>query len=330
MAGSSTINYISLDAVDFLRQFSTDFDQALALAEVTQWSKALGSAVLVNSSNAIKTTYPIPVSAAGYTERKGDAKFRKLYEKSMSVTPREWQDGVHELARIIEAPDFIGWGSEPSRIAREAQRLPNILMAEMLEANPVLDFYAGTAHSAKTLFHASHPCHVFGEVSDTFDNDLGSLGSTGGISELLKAMREHFRSILGPNGKPMGRRLTDVVVPPQLEEEYFEFLNSDLMYAAHLAQGDNTQITTRNLYKGSVNLVVSDELTDDDQVYGIDRNGPAFAVLQDGGAVREITFDKDSDMFKRTGMIAMSFELTAAASAALPHSICRAVQAFPA
>lgn len=200
----------------------------------------------------------------------------------------------------------------------------------MLEDNPVLDFYAGTGHSAKTLFHASHPCHVFGEVSDTFDNDLGSLGSTGGISELLKAMREHFRSIKGPNGKPMGRRLTDVVVPAQLEEEYFEFLNSDLMYAAHLEQGANTNMATRNLYKGSVNLIVSDELTDDDQVYGIDRNGPAFCILQDGGEAETIEFGKDSDMYKRTKRVALSFELVAAASAALPHSICRATQAFPA
>jgi hypothetical protein len=329
MAGSSLINHISRDAVDFLREFSSDFDAAFSLGEIVVWSKALGSAVLVNSSRAIKTTYPIPVSALAYEERKGDAKFRKLYEKSLSVTPREWQAGVHELARIIEAPDFIGWGDAPANIAKEALRLPNTLMAEMLEANPVLDFYAGTSHSALTLFDATHPHNIYDASYETFDNDLGSLGSTGGVSETLAAMREHFRNIKGPNGKPMGRRLTDVLVPATLEEQYFEFLQSDLMYGAHLAQGDNTQITTRNIYKGSVNLVVSDELTDDDNVYGIDRNGPAFAVLQDGGGVEEVRFDKDSDMYKRTGMIAVSFQIVAAANAALPHSICRAVQAFP-
>jgi len=321
MASSTTINHLSRDGVDFLREFSSDFDQAFALGEVTVWSKALGSAVLVNSSRAIKTTYPIPVSAAGYIERNGDAKFRKLYEKSMSVTPREWQDGVEELARIIEAPDFVGWTSEPSRIAKEAQRLPNTLMAEMLEANPVLDFYSGTSHSAKNLFEADHPCNIYDASFGDFDNDLGTLT---GVQGTIVGMIEHFRGIKGPNGKPMGRRLTDLLVPSQLEQSAKEFLLSDLMYNAQLVGTDNTYVVSNNIYKGAVNLVVCDELTDDDQVYGVDRNGPAFAVLQDGGETETIIFDKDSDFYKRTRKLAISFELMAAVSAALPHSICRA------
>ncbi len=320
MPTSTNINYLSRDAVDSLREFSSDFDQALALGEVQVWSKGLGSAVLVNSSRAIKTTYPIPVSAAGYVERKGDAKFRKLYEKSMSVTPREWQDGVEELARIIEAPDFVGWGTEPQRIAKEAQRLPNTLMAEMLAANPVLDFYSGTAHSAKNLFEADHPCNIYDDSFGDFDNDRGTLV---GFQAILRDFMPYFRSIKGPNGKPMGRRMTDLIVPAALEEIAKDFLESDLMYNAVLDQGSNTQATSNNRYKGAVNLIVADELTSDTVVYGIDRNGPAFAVLQDGGNTETITFDKSSDMYKRTGKLAVSFELIAAVSAALPHSICR-------
>lgn len=314
-------NQVSKDAVAALREFSSDFDQALALGEVVVWSKSLGSAVLVNSSRAIKTTYPIPVSAAGYKERKGDDKMRRLYEKSLDMKGREWQDGVMEKARIIEAPDFIGWSTEPSRIAKEEQRMPNTLMAEMLEANPVLDFYKETSHSAKTLFHDSHPCNIFGEVADTFDNNRPN-GAT--VQALLKDFRQYFRSIKGPNGKRMGRRLTDILVPAALEEIFFEFLESDLMYAATLAQGSNTQQTMNNIYKGSVNLVVSDELTSDTTVYGIDRNGPAFAILQDGGSPEEIIFDKTSDMYKRQGLVGISFVKELACGAALPHSICKA------
>ena len=133
MAGSTLLRWVSKDAVAALREFSSDFDQALALGEVDVWSKKLGSAVLLNTSKAIKTTYPIPVSAAGYKERKGDDKMRRLYEKSLDMTTREWQDGVMGKARVIEAPDFIGWQSEPSRIAKEEQRMPNLLLAELIE-----------------------------------------------------------------------------------------------------------------------------------------------------------------------------------------------------
>jgi hypothetical protein len=134
----------------------------------------------------------------------------------------------------------------------------------------------------------------------------------------------YFRSIKGPNGKPMGRRLTDLVVPAALEEAAKDFLESDLMYNATLAGTDNTQLTSNNRYKGAVNLIVADELTDDDEVYGIDRNGPAFAVIQDGGSPEEISFDKNSDMYKRQGMLGVSYRLMLAVGAALPHSICRA------
>lgn len=321
MTSSTNLQYISRDAVAALREFSTDFDTALALGEVQVWSKGLGRSILLNTSKAILTTYPIPVSAAGYVERSGDDKMRQLYEKSLDMKTREWADGVKEKARIIEAPDFVGWNSEPSRIAMEAQRMPNTLIAELLAANPVLDFYKGTSHSAKTLFHDSHPCNIFGEITTTFDNDRGTLV---GWQTVIKNFRANFRTIKGPNGKPMGRRLTDLIVPAALEQSAFEFLQSDLMYNAELAKGSNTQQASNNIYKGAVNLIVSDELTDDTTVYGVDRNGPAFAILQDGGTPEEIVYDKSSDMYKDSGMVGIKYVLQMAAGAALPHSIQRA------
>src|SRR6187455_2532562 len=100
---ASPYDLVSRDAQLALTEFSSEFDAALALGEVDQWAKSFA---LVNSSRAIRTTYPIPVSAAGYVLRQGDDKMRSLFEKSISMSPVEWVDGVAELARIIEAPDF--------------------------------------------------------------------------------------------------------------------------------------------------------------------------------------------------------------------------------
>ncbi len=121
----------------------------------------------------------------------------------------------------------------------------------------------------------------------------------------------------------MGRKLTDLIVPASYEEKAKQFLESDLMYNATLAGGSGTNLVSNNIYKGAVNLIVSDELTVDLVVYAIDRNGPAFAILQDGGSPEEIVYDKTSDMYKDTGMVGVKYVKQLAAGAALPHSVAK-------
>jgi hypothetical protein len=308
---ASPYDLVSRDAQLALTEFSTEFDGALALGDVDTWAKTFG---LVNSSRAIRTTYPIPVSAAGYVLRQGDDKMRSLFEKSLSMSPVEWVDGVAELARIIEAPDFIGWAGEPARIALEAQRQPNALVAAMLEANPTLEF------DSKALFASDHPVNLFDTGYSTFDNDLAASAFD---DTMMIAILEYFRGIKGPNGKPMGRRATDFLVPASLEHTAKKFLESDLMYNATLAGGIGTQLTSNNIYKGAVNLVVCDELTTAGVFYVVDKGGPKPWIVQDSGAPEEIQYTKDDELYKNTGKIGIKYVLTMAVAAALPHSIAR-------
>ena len=64
-------NLISSDAQRSLEEFAQDFTIALTQPGVEQWAKENG---LYRPSRALKTTYPVPVSAAGYNEFKGDVK----------------------------------------------------------------------------------------------------------------------------------------------------------------------------------------------------------------------------------------------------------------
>jgi hypothetical protein len=301
---------VSRDAQLALTEFSTEFDAALAVGSPDLWSSAFGHSF---TSRAIKTTYPIPVSAAGYVKRQGDDKMRDLFERSASVVPFEWVDGVSARAAIVEAPDFVGWVGEPGRIAVESLRLLNILAVTVLEGNAVLDF------DGLSLFNAAHPVNVFDASLGTFSNVVA--GPIASIAVALPAALTRFRQKKGPNGKPMGLRVTDVIVPSGREQEAKSFLQSDLMYAATLAQGSNTQQTTNNIYKGAVNLVVADELTSANDIYFLDRNGPPPYVIQDGGAPEEITYDKDSDMYKDTGKIGKKFVKLAGYAGLLPHAI---------
>lgn len=311
---------VSGDAKRALEEFSLAFREALAAAAAEAWAASIGFAY---SSSAIKTTYPLPVSTAGYKLHTGDPVMRRLFARSLSMQTREWTDGVEEKLAKITAPDFIGWGEEPGNIAREGARLPNVIAAEVLEANDNLSFYKDEELSIDAgipLFSDSHPVNVFDTSFGTFDNDheYAAVNST-----FMKETRARFRAKKAPNGKPAGRRFTDILAPAALEETIREFLESDLMYLATLAQGSNVNQLTNNLYKNAVNLIVSDELTQDDVFYCLDRNGPKPWIVQTSGAPEEITFDQSSDYYKQTLKVGVKYILRADVKAALPHAIER-------
>ena len=316
-------NMVSGDSKRALEEFSTEFDGAFLAADSEAWSKFAG---LWKTSNAIRTTYPVPVSAAGYVERKGDDKMRSLYERSLSMKTREWVDGVQELARIVEAPDFIGWAGEPARIAREAARLPDILVAEMLEANANLGFYrdeqTGT-DLAIPLFSSVHPVNIFDGSLGVFDNDHSAADID---AAMMAAAFTRFRAKKGSNGKLMRLKPTHMVVPGALEQAARDFLEIDLQRYTILegGVGPNTQLTANNRFKGIVQLVVGEDLTSETQIYLLDATANAYPwIVQSTGTPEQITYDKTDALYKDNGRIGVKYILGLACAAALPHAIER-------
>lgn len=311
-----------------LEQFSDAFRTALALGDIEQWSSMLG---LSETSDSIKTTYPIPVDAAGYVEFKGDMRYRSLFLRSLSVKPRTWQDGISELAKTIEQDDFAGWGQAPAAMAFEAQRLSNTLVAEQLELNPLIDLYkdeesgdASTIH----MFEASgganpHPYNVFNVGLGSFYNATTAAAID---KTMMVVEKQAFREIKGANGKPLGLRMTHLMVPAAREEEAKEFLEQDMLVQVIQESGANVAaVTQNNRHKGTVQLIVCDELTDDDDVYSLALNKPGMHpwVVQTTGAPEELVLDKSSEYYVRTLKVSLAYILYAAASLAMPHCIRR-------
>lgn len=322
---ASPYQLVSRDAQQALTEFSQDFDAAYVVADPGSWARDLG---LTNSSRAIKTTYPLPISAAGYHEFKGESKFRSLFERSVSMSPKEWQDGVEEQAIRIEAPDFIGWAGEPARIAKEGARQPAKQVAAMLHANPYLALYSeesegGTTASTIRLFASNHPVNIFDSTKGTFDNDLSI---TGIDAESISAVKLYFASLLAPNGEPMGLVFDTLLVPAALSEQAKNFFESDnLILAVENAGGAIVGgVPTNNRHKGTVNVIVCPELLDANVCYALDSKSGAYPwILQDGGEPEQIIFDKTSDLYKTKFKLAISFKLTMAVVAALPIAIAR-------
>ncbi len=305
---------VSRDAATALTEFVEDF--ALALSQdsgVEQWAKTLG---LSRSSRALLTKFPIPVSAAGYQEFRGNLRYRTLFERSVQLTPKTWQDGVQELAAIVEAPDFIGWSDEPARMSAAALSLPNEIVAALLEAGT-----SGT-HELDNLsfFNAAHPVNVFDTSLGTFPNMYAG-ADTAPSTEMLRDMKERFRKIKAPNGKPMGLRLTHVLVPPAQEETWKDLLEQDMVIQAV----GSTYGAVDNRHKGTIKMIVADELTSDLVSYGLALNKPGMKpwVSQDGGAPETRVLDKSSALYEKELKVGIDSILQANAALLLPHCVAR-------
>lgn len=316
---------VSRDAQQYLTEFSRAFDAAFVAATPTTWARDFGH---VNSSRAIQTKYPLPISAAGYKEKKGQTKFRGLFERSLTMQTKEWEDAIAELASRIEAPDFIGWTTEPQKIALEGARHANVLTAEMLKANPLLDLYkeedeGGTTASTIRLFASNHPVHIYDSAQGTFDNDLEI---TGFDATSIKLVKQYFAALKAPNGRKAGRVFNTLLIPSALAEQAKDFFESDNLILAveNAVPAIVGGVPTNNRHKGTVRVVECPELLDDDVCYALDATSMAFPwVLQDGGAPEQIIFGKDDYLYKTEGKVGIAFKLQMAVAAALPQTIAR-------
>jgi len=334
----TTYNAVSRTAARALEEFDESFRDALAISEPeTLWASQFG---LVVSSDALKLTFPIPLDAAGYHEFKGEIKYRTLYSRALSMKGRIWQDGVEEFARIVESPDFIDWSGQPAKMAREWTRLPNTLVAEMLEANPVLDFYrdpdTGTAGS-RELFAADHPFNVMKTGLGDFDNDRETTQANILNGTFFRDLKMYARSIKGPNGQPMGLRADGgyILCAPAEADLFDEALKQDSVIRAISNDGAVTPpaaagtvvagVVQSNRHKGTMGSTVADELTTADVFYVL-LVGNAEChpwIVQQGSSVEAIVHDKSSDRYKSNLKISYATIGEANSAAALPHKIVR-------
>lgn len=311
-------NLISQDAQTALTEFREDFAAAY-MQETTaadDWARTLG---LYIPSKALKTKFPIPISAAGYKEFTGDIKYRSIFEKSFELVPKTWTDGVAELASVVEAPDFIGWPGQAAAMAAAARSLPNEIISLLLEANAVhvLDGLA--------FFHATHPVNPLDVPLGTFANTFAGAGTAASITALETA-KANMRKVKAANGKFMGLRMTHVICDPTKEETWRSLLERDLIIESN---GANNFGTVQNRHKGTVQLIVSDQLTVSGQWYALGLNKPGMYpwVVQDTGTPETITQDKTDALYKASLQIGLASILRGNGGLALPHCIHRYVGA---
>lgn len=304
----------SSDAQTALTEFITEFRMALAQDETRAWASEFGK---MRVTSALLTKYPVPLSSAGFKEQLNDPKYRSLLHQTVSVKAKTWQDGVAEQSAQIESDDFFGWDDEPARMAAAARSLPNEIVAGLLANGKTnTDTYDGVAFFGNA--RKANPVDTK-KVSATIDNLETSYGLT--IANIA-ALKTKFRSFKAANGKPLGLRLTHVLVPAALEETARDALQVDLV-------SDNVSsnaVQIRNRHANTVQIIVGDELTEDAVWYGLAMNKMGLAPwgLNMKGAAPEIyRFDKGSEFWRQTNKVAVDARHEAGGNLLMPHTIIR-------
>ena len=318
---------VSRDAAAALHEFSEEMSEALVLGEITPWATDFG---FTRTTDAPKTTFPIPLHALKYQEYSGDMKYQSLYHRSLSMIGKEWQAGVEEKASIIEAPDFIDWAGAPAVLAQEWLRLPNEVVAGLLAQDtgngPVLNFYRDAdsgVQENRRMFAADHPYNVLKTSLGTFDNTHECTEAEIADGTVYKELNAKFRAMKGPNGKNLGLQFLNggrILNPAALENNFFESLKQDTVVRV-LTEGVTTQ---KNLYTGISNTT-ADELTRDADFYAFapKRNGLHSWVVQTQGSPEERIFDKSSEFYRNTNRVKVAYIGSMNAAMALPHGVIR-------
>lgn len=318
--GAATVpQLISKTAEEYLEEFSARFDGAYVAAEADPWAERLGLTI----TSRFKQRIPIPVDAPSIRRAIGDPLFRRLYVGELQFEPAKYEDGVEELADVLEAPDFVGWLQAPENMAREFRRYSNKLVATMLEANPYLDLYTirkpgGITASTINLFSASHKVNLVDSSFNTQSNLIAQGTHLTFDETLLDAVTRHFAEYKAANGEPMALQLTDVLVPTGRATAARKFFGRDTV----IEEGSAGVIRAPNVFQNAANVNVAHELTDADYVYFLASAVPAW-VLQTGGPPEQFIFDRNSDAFKKDGYLKLGYRQVKGTAGLVPHGILR-------
>ncbi len=194
-------------------------------------------------------------------------------------------------------------------MAAAAMSLPNEIIAAAITAN-------ATSWDLKAFFATDHPYNVFDAAVGTYSNNFTGAGTNVTAANLVLA-KQRFRDIKAANGKPLGLRMTHVLAPASLEETWKELLEQDMVIQA---VGDSFGAVD-NRHKGTVKLIVSDELGDDSKWYPLALNKPGMKpwIVQDEGSPEEIRHDKTDALYKTTLKVGVAYILRGNGVLALPH-----------
>lgn len=227
----------------------------------TQWQKL---AMKVSSSSA-QNTYAWLKKFPKMREWIGDKVVHKLESQGYTIPNKPYESTVEVLRDDIEDDNIGQYSNMVEQATWSGSQLPDELVADLLthgDTNPCYD--------GQPFFSTNHPTTINGKAGKA--SNLGTAKLS--VASLAEAeagygkARTQMRNLKDENGKGLKVRPTVLVVPPALEDIGKTLLTSDKF-------SDNTV----NIYKGTAELVVLDDLDDDNAWYLLDQHMPVKPLI---------------------------------------------------
>lgn len=308
-----TRKLVSTDAVTALTEYDSRHMQALEkFSAAHNWPFTVGYR---HETASIVTKWPISLDGAGFKLFKGDPKYRDLHSATVEINKDIYQDGVAELKRVIEAPDWIGWQSAPENMAMAKAKKPAELVATALAGGEAASCFDGMF-----FFDTGKPYNPKKTSLGTYDNLVVSKPVS---SASIAYWREHFRKMKNASGKNLGLRLTGFVVPPEQEEAWLDLRDRDFILEDSASK--DASAATRNRYQGSFDVVVGETLSESTYYYPIAQNLPGlepWVVLV--GDDENLVLDMSSALYEKTRKVGFDSTLELGVGLTIPQAIARA------
>jgi phage major head subunit gpT-like protein len=183
----------------------------------------------------------------------------KDWEETESIPRNKFLDDTHGLYTPL-ATD-MGW---------QAAKLHDQQLALAIQANP-------TCFDGAALFSTAHPIDPDGELSTS--NQSNELATTALTPSGYGTGRATMRGLVGRDGQPMGSMPTLLVVPPQLEEAGRLILTADFYGPKSFGNMTDNVGTDSNIWKGTAELLVVEELANQPKVWYLFDNSMAMRAF---------------------------------------------------
>ena len=227
----------------------------------TQWQKL---AMKVSSGSA-QNTYAWLGKFPKMREWIGDKVIHKLEAQGYTIPNKSFESTVEVLRDDIEDDNIGQYSNMVQQATWSGAQLPDEMVAALLN-----DGDTNLCYDGKPFFSSDHPVTVSGKQGKA--SNLGtaklSVASRAAAEASYGKARTAMRSLKDEDGRGLKVRPTVLVVPPAQED-----------VAKTLLTADKFDDNSNNIYKGTAELVVLDDLEDDNAWYLLDQHMPVKPLI---------------------------------------------------
>ncbi len=283
----------------------TDIPKLLLAGMRTNFMKAYDVAekehqkiATVIKSTKSSETYPWLGAVPKMHEWKDERIPQGLLEHNFSISNRDWESSIAIDRNAIEDEQYGQIDIRVKELAVEAVRFYDELAFTLVSqgtgtsgtAGTIYDDVAISCYDGKAFFATNH--------SEGDSGTQSNKGSTALSATALQSAITAMKKFKNDKGKPAHVKPNLLVVPTDLEWEAKELLRSTY----YPEEGTTTAKLATNVLKGSLNLLVSDYLTDTNNWYLFDTTRvvkPLILQLRQNPRFTSLTKDTESAFMRK-------------------------------